>query len=464
MGSLFVCPVDYLSLARIKGLEPIGSQEVSSMNTTNLSQAILTAPDQSSPTSSPLRIKDDLSKGKLLTSKHGPSTHSVHSGKKPNPYHSLIEPVVQTATYTFENTADLCNFMEARMWGQAEGRSEYGRYGNPTVAAAESRLAALEGAGDAVLFSSGMAAITTVLLAMLPTGAHLVITDDCYRRTRQFCATFLKRLGITCSVVSMGDYTALEGAIRPETRLIVSESPTNPYLRVLDLEALAGIAHRHRVKTLVDATFATPLNVRPLEWGIDLVVHSATKYLAGHNDLLAGVVAGETGLIASLRDALGVMGAISDPHNAGLLVRGLKTLGLRIERQNRSGQAVAEFLEAHPAVEQVWYPGLKSHPDHEIAAAQMKGFGGVVSFTVRGDLETASRVVDALQIPQLATSLGGPESLVSQPALMAHYDLSSEERRALGIRDNLIRLALGIEDTEDLIKDLGQALDVVINN
>jgi len=429
------------------------------MDSTDVIQDALTAQDQRGPASDLLRLEDGLSSEKPPTSRRGPSTQAVHGGKKPNPYHSLIEPVLQTAT--FEDTADLCGFMEARMWGQAGDRTEYGRYGNPTVAAAESRLAALEGAGDAVLFSSGMAAITTVLLAMLPTGTHLVITDDCYRRTRQFCATFLKRLGITCSVVPMGDYGALERAIRPETRLLVSESPTNPYLRVLDLEALAGIARRQRVKTLVDATFATPFNVRPLEWGIDLVVHSATKYLAGHNDLLAGVVAGEAGLIASLRDALGVMGAISDPHNASLLVRGLKTLGLRIERQNQSGQAVADFLEAHPAVERVWYPGLKSHPDHAVAAAQMKGFGGVVSFTVRGDLEAASRVVDALQIPQLATSLGGPESLVSQPALMAHYDLSSEERRALGIRDNLIRLALGIEDTGDLISDLGQALKVV---
>lgn len=428
------------------------------MNSTDVIQDALTAQDREGAASGLLRLEEGLSREKPPTSERGPSTQAVHGGKKPNPYHSLIEPVLQTATYTFEDTADLCSFMEARMWGQAGDRTEYGRYGNPTVAAAEARLAALEGAGDAVLFSSGMAAITTVLLAMLPTGAHLVITDDCYRRTRQFCATFLKRLGITCSVVPMGDYGALEKAIRPETRLLVSESPTNPYLRVLDLETLAGIARRHRVKTLVDATFATPFNVRPLEWGIDLVVHSATKYLAGHNDLLAGVVAGEAGLVASLRDALGVMGAISDPHNASLLVRGLKTLGLRIERQNQSGQAVAEFLEAHPAVERVWYPGLKSHPDHVVAADQMKGFGGVVSFTVRGDLEAASRVVDALQIPQLATSLGGPESLVSQPALMAHYDLSSEERRALGIRDNLIRLALGIEDTQDLIDDLEQAL------
>ncbi|HNB54407.1 MAG TPA: aminotransferase class I/II-fold pyridoxal phosphate-dependent enzyme, partial [Anaerolineales bacterium] len=397
-----------------------------------------------------------------LTIPHGPSTQSVHGGaKRHNPYHAIIDPVVQTATYTFKDTADLCEFQEAHMWGLAHDRTEYGRYGNPTVQAVEQRLAALEGADAALLFSSGMAAITTVLLAMLPTGAHVVMTDDCYRRTRQFCNTFLKRLGITCTLTPAGDYAALEAAITPNTRLLLSESPTNPYLRCLDLERFAEIGRRHRIKTLIDATFATPFNVRPLEYGIDLVTHSATKYLSGHNDLLAGVVAGEAGLIHSLKSSLGVLGAIADPHNAALLQRGLKTLGLRLERQNQNGQAIAEFLESHPKIEQVWYPGLKSHPDHTIAARQMKGFGGVVSFTVKGDLHAASRFIDAVQIPIIAASLGGVESLIEQPALMSFYELSTEERLAVGIRDNLVRLALGIEDTEDLIADLGQALERV---
>jgi cystathionine gamma-synthase len=395
------------------------------------------------------------------TARLGESTQCVHSGRRVNPFGSVAEPIVQTATYTFENTADLCSFMEAQIWEPVKGRTEYGRYGNPTVEAAEARLAALEGADDAILFASGMAAITTILLAMLPADAHIILTEECYRRTRDFCQTFLKRLGITCTLIPMGDYDALEAAIRPETRLLVSESPTNPYLRVLDLERFVQIARQHHVKTLVDATFATPLNQRPLEWGVDLVVHSATKYLAGHNDLLAGVVAGDLGLIASLRRALGVMGAVSDPHNAALLQRGLKTLGLRLERQNQNGQAVAEYLEAHPAVERVWYPGLASHPDHEIASRQMGGFGGVVSFTLRGDLKTASDFIDALRIPLLATSLGGVESLVTQPALMSYYELSPEERWELGIRENLVRLALGIEDAPDLIADLEQALGLV---
>jgi cystathionine gamma-synthase len=389
----------------------------------------------------------------------GPSTAAVHAGTEhPHAYHSLTVPVVQTATYTFQNTADLCAFQEARLWGGAGGRVEYGRYGNPTVADCEARLAALDHGEDAILFASGMSAVTSVLLAMLPTGAHLVIGDDCYRRTRQFCLTFLKRLGITTTVVPMGDLAALEAAIQPNTRLIVSESPTNPYLRCVDLVGLAEIARRHGVKTLIDATFATPINQRPLDFGIDLVVHSATKYLGGHNDLLAGVVVGEAGLIASLRQALGVLGGVADPHTAALLTRGLKTLALRVLRQNENGQAVAAFLDAHPRVQRVWYPGLASHPDHAVARSQMLGYGGVVSFEVAGGLDDTSRVIDALTIPIIAASLGGVETLVEQPALMSYYELSTEERLAVGIKDNLVRLSLGIEDAADLIADLDQAL------
>ena len=391
----------------------------------------------------------------------GPSTLSVHGGRQPNPYHSISEPIVQAATYTFVDTEDLCYFKDQSLWGVVEDRYEYGRYGNPTIRSVEKRLACLEGAEAALLFSSGMAAITTTLLTLLPSGSHLVITDDAYRQTRQFCTHFLKRLGIACSVVPIGDYQALEASIRAETRLIFSETPTNPYLRVVDLERLADIAHRHRVTTVIDTTIASPLNLRPLEWGIDLVVHSATKYLAGHNDLLAGVVAGRAELIAPIHENLDMMGAIADPLNAAWLLRGLKTLGVRMERHNRNGQAVAEFLEQHPAVECVWYPGLASHPDHEIALRQMRGFGGMVSFTVKGDLDDTSRFVDALTIPQIATSFGGAESLVSQPAVMSYYELSSEERQELGIRDNLVRLALGIEDADDLIADLNQALSVL---
>jgi cystathionine gamma-synthase len=394
--------------------------------------------------------------------RHGSSTKAVHAGEhRPLPHHSLTLPIVQTATYTFKDTADLCSFMEAQMWGVKDGRIDYGRYGNPTVAAVEEKVAALDGGEDALLFASGMAAITTTLLSILRTGQHLIITDDSYRRTRQFCLTFLKRLGIECTVVPAGDLAAVEAAITPETRLLVSESPTNPYLRVVDLKRLTRIAKKHGLKTLIDSTFVTPINQRPLEFGVDLVLHSATKYLGGHNDLLAGVVVGSQSLISLIRENLGILGAVSDPQSAYLLQRGLKTLALRVQCQNSTAQAVAEFLEPHPAIRRVWYPGLPSHPDHEVACQQMQHFGGVVSFEIEGDLEATSRFIDAVTIPIIAPSLGGVESLIEQPALMSYYDLSSEEREAVGIKDNLVRLSIGVEDAEDLISDLTQALSGV---
>jgi cystathionine gamma-synthase len=392
----------------------------------------------------------------------GINTLSVHGGDNRARAHQAIPmPIIQTATYAFADTADLINFMQQKTWGNGiQGREEYGRYGNPTVQAVESKVAALEGAEDAVLFSSGMAAITSLLLASLPTGTHIVMTDDCYRRTRQFCLTFLKRLGIETTVVAMGDYEAMEAAIQPKiTRFLISESPTNPYLRIADLERIAEIAKRHKVQTIIDSTFGTPVNQHPLTYGIDYVTHSATKYLGGHHDLLAGVVAGKKSRISALRDSRGVLGGIVDPQNAYLLERGLKTLGLRVAQQNATGLTVAEFLEGHPKIERVWYPGLPSHPDHDVALKQMTGFGGVVSFEVYGALEETSRFIDKLEIPYIAPSLGGVDSLIEQPALMSYYEKTSEERLALGIKDNLVRFGIGVEDASDIIADLAQALE-----
>jgi len=393
----------------------------------------------------------------------GRSTRAVHGGtRRTKVYNSLTTPIVQTATYTFANTQSLIDFMEAKTWGDGDSREEYGRYGNPTVAAVEARLAALDNGEDAVLYASGMSAVTSLLLTVLPTDSHIVMTSDCYRRTRQFCQTWLKRLGIETSVVPAGDFVALEAAIIPkQTRFIISESPTNPYLRVADLERLADLGRTYRVRTVIDSTFATPINQRPLEWGIDFVVHSATKYLSGHNDLLAGVVVGGAARIKALKDARGVLGGVVDPQNAFLLERGIKTLGIRVRQQNATAQAVAECLEAHPKIERVWYPGLVSHPDHQVAAAQMEGFGGVVSFEVAGDLRDTGRFIDATKIPYIAPSLGGVESLIEQPALMSYYDKTTEERLALGIKDNLVRLSVGIEDTNDILDDLDQALRVI---
>ena len=395
----------------------------------------------------------------------GGSTRAVHGGRKrENAYHALNTPIVQTATYTFSSTQDLIDYMESKTWGDGaeEDREEYGRYGNPTVTAVERKLAALEGGGDAVLFASGMSAVTSLLLAILPAGAHIIMTNDCYRRTRQFCQTFLKRLGIETTVVNVGDYEAMEAAIIPrKTRFLISESPTNPYLRIADLEKLAELGRKYKVRTLIDSTFATPINQRPLEWGIDFVVHSATKYFSGHNDLLAGVVVGSADRIKALRDARGVLGGVVDPQNAFLLDRGIRTLGVRVRQQNQNAQTIAEYLESHPKIERVWYPGLASHPDHQIAASQMDGYGGVISFEVHGDLRTTGRFIDALQIPYIAPSLGGVESQIEQPALMSYYEKTTEERLALGIKDNLVRFAVGIEDTQDLLEDLEQALAVI---
>jgi cystathionine gamma-synthase len=385
----------------------------------------------------------------------GPSTVAVHAGEpRPKPGHSLATPIIQTATYTFADTQELKDHFEGKI-----ERVEYGRYGNPTQRIAEAKLAALEGAEDCLLFASGMAAMTTTLFAMLSRGTHVVVTDDIYRQTRRFLNQTLHKYGIEVSTVPAGDYEALEDAIKPTTRVLVSESPTNPYNRIVDLERFAGIGQRHRVKTVIDATFATPYNQRPLSYGVDLVMHSATKFLGGHNDLLAGAILGSRALIDAVRGLQGVTGAVVDPFVAYLLVRGLKTFPLRMERQNANAQAIAEFLAAHPRVAAVHYAGLASHPEHAIAKKQMRGYGGVVSFEVWGDLNAASRVVDACEIPHIAASLGGVESLIEQPAIMSFYELTTEERLAIGIKDNLIRYAVGIEDAEDLIADLARALD-----
>jgi cystathionine gamma-synthase len=302
-----------------------------------------------------------------------------------------------------------------------------------------------------------MSAIVTTLLAMVRPGMHIVITADSYRKTRVFVREFLAKFGVEHACVEP-NVAAIEAAITDKTRLIISESPTNPYLNCIDLGALARVARARRIKTMIDATLATPYNLRPIEHGIDIVVHSATKYLGGHNDLLAGVVVGRKDFIEAVREHQGMLGALASPFTAYMLIRGLKTFAVRMERHNRSAQRIAEFLAAHPRVEQVWYPGLVSHPTHAIAAAQMRGFGGLISFTVRGGLEDATRVVDRVRIPFLAPSLGGAESLIEQPTLMSYYEKTPAERAALGIRENLIRMSVGLEDCDELIADLDQAL------
>lgn len=390
------------------------------------------------------------------------STQAVHAGERRYRAHdSLTVPIVQTSVYTFANTGALVDFLEERMFWDEPEREEYGRYGNPTVRAVEAKIAALEGGQDAILVASGMAAVTSTLLLMLNSGDHLILTNDCYHSTLEFCRKFLPRFGIESTVVPCGDFAALEAAIRPNTKLIFSESPTNPFMRCLDFPRLVEIARGHGIKTVVDTTFATAVNLRALDYGVDVVIQSVTKYLAGHNDVMAGAIIGSFDLLTPLRQSQAMLGCIVDPHAAYLILRGIKTLALRVARHNANGLAVAQFLEAHPKVRRVWYPGLPSHPDHAVAAASMHGFSGVVSFEIDGDATRAHAFIDALRIPTVGPSLGGVESLISPLALMGFAQVPPEEREALGIRDELIRFCIGIEETDDLLADLTQALESI---
>ena len=386
----------------------------------------------------------------------GPSTTAVHAGEaRQKPGFSITDPIFASSTYTFRDTQSIIDFIEEK-----QPREEYGRYGNPGERVVEDKLAAIEGGEAAILYASGMAALVGLLMAHLNAGEEIVFFDECYHRSREFCRKHLTRFGVVFREVPTCDYAAMEAAITPRTKFIVSESPTNPHLSVVDIARFADIGRRHGVLSLIDATLCTPYNLRPLELGVDFVLHSATKYLGGHNDLLAGVVIGGQQKLEPVRHLRGIMGGVNSPHNAYLLERGLKTLALRMERHNANGLAVARFLEGHPRVERVLYPGLESHPYHALAARTMRGFGGLVTFFVKNaDWRQTARVIDAVKIPRIGPSLGGVESLIEQPLVMSYWNYSPAERATFRISDNMIRLACGIEDSADLIADLAAALD-----
>lgn len=384
-------------------------------------------------------------------------TDAVHAGVPRARLERGVAPAIaQTATYTFADTAELERFQRGE--DPDPERQEYGRYGNPTVREVERRVAALDGAEDALLFTSGMAAVTTAILALVKAGDHVVLFRDAYRRTRQFVAGTLARFGVEHTLVEPTSIEGLSKALRPRTRLVITESPTNPYLRCVDLDALSAVCRQARVKSMVDATFATPLLARPLSHGVDLVIHSATKYLSGHNDVLGGTISGSASLISLVRDLRSVLGGVIDPHAAALIGRGMKTLALRVERQSQTALAVARALEGHPEVARVHYPALASHPDHEVAVRQMRGGGGVVSFEIKGGRERAARLVDRCRLALIAASLGGVETLIEQPAIMSYHELDEEQLAAIGIAPGLIRLAVGVEETEAVVADLLQGL------
>ncbi len=394
-------------------------------------------------------------------SKWHPATLAIHGlGRLPKAHHAVSTPIMHTSNYYFDTADEVEDFMRAKGQGRVIREHEYARYGNPTQQETERKLAALEGAERAVLYSSGMAAVLLTIMTFMKPGGHIIFTGDCYRQTRDFATNFLGKFGMDYSIADP-TADAIEKAIKPNTNIIFTESPTNPYLRVLDIPAIVKVAKARRIMTIIDATLATPYNIKPIEMGVDVVLHSATKYMGGHNDLMAGVALGSAPLMTDLYKMQRMLGATPGPLTCFLLERGLKTFGMRMEHHNRAGLAVAQMLEAHPKIEKVWYPALQSHPDHKIAMEQMKGFGSVISFLVKGGNAETRKFIDALDLFLITPSLGGSESLVTQMWAMSFFDYSEEYRRNIGMVDNLVRLALGLEDVDDLIADLKQALDQI---
>jgi cystathionine gamma-lyase len=377
---------------------------------------------------------------------HRFATRAVHAGQAPDPTSgAIMPPIYQTSTYVQEAL------------GKPRGGYEYARVQNPTREAMESNVAALEGARHGIAFASGLAAIEAIT-KRLSAGDHVIYEENVYGGTHRMFVTVLARLGLRFTAVDSRDPQAVRDALRPETRLIHIETPTNPMMRLADIRAIAGIADDAGIPLCVDNTFASPYNQLPLELGARLVMHSSTKYLNGHSDVIGGVVVTSDDAVADeLRYMQKATGGVPGPMDAWLVLRGTKTLHLRMEAHNRNGQRIAEFLEAHPAVERVHYPGLASHPQHDLARAQMRGFTGMISIEL-GTLERARKVVEATRLFALAESLGGVESLIGHPALMTHASIPAESRARMGISDALVRLSVGIEDVEDLMADLDHAL------
>jgi cystathionine beta-lyase/cystathionine gamma-synthase len=365
----------------------------------------------------------------------------------------LSTPIYQTATFEAANCEEQVRVIPTDMF--------YTRYGNPTCTAAETAVAELEGTDGALLFASGMGAITTSILALVKAGEHIVAQQDIYGGAVKFLSSWLPKLGVETTFFETNNFKECERAIRPNTRILYLESPTNPTLRLVDLHHAAAVARKHKLISMIDSTFATPVNQQPAEFGIDLVLHSGTKYFAGHSDLICGIAAGRKDLIEQIHSTRTIIGGTMDPHAAWLLLRGIKTLVVRMERQNDNALKIAEYLAEHDRVRQVHYPLLRSHPQRALAMEQLKGGGGVLSFEVDGTTEDARRVAESLTLFTLAPSLGGVDSLVTLPVITSHGMVSPEHRAKMGVTDQLIRLSIGIENADDLIEDLDQALTKV---
>jgi len=378
----------------------------------------------------------------------GFATKAIHVGQEPDPATgAIIVPIYQTSTFVQEAL------------GKHKGY-EYARTANPTRSALERNLAALEGGEHAFAFASGMAAIN-VLMTLLKSGDHVVAGHNLYGGSFRLFERVLKDFGLTFSYVNTARIDGLAEALQPDTRLVFIETPTNPVMEISDIAAIAAIVHRRGIPLAVDNTFMSPYLQRPLELGADLVVHSTTKYLNGHSDGVGGAVILKDGTFAErLRFLQNAAGAVLGPMDSWLVLRGVKTLAARMELHNRNGMAVAQHLAGHPKVKQVHYPGLPSHPQHELAKRQMRGFGGMISFET-GSLENAGLVLRSVRLCSLAESLGGVETLISHPASMTHASVPPADRARIGITDGLVRISVGIEDIEDILEDLDQALEKI---
>ena len=378
----------------------------------------------------------------------------VHEGEAPDPVTgSVTPPIYQTSTFAFPTNESMADFMNEQKAGYI-----YTRLGNPNFTVAEAKIARLEGAENALMVSSGMAAVATALMASCGSGDHLIAHADIYGGTFGLLHDLLPRFGVETSFMDLRDPAALGAALRPETKVVYLETPSNPTLRLADIAAIAEIAHSRGVQVIVDNTFATPVNQQPLALGADAVIHSGTKYLNGHSDVIAGAIAGTAEFILACSDVARKLGGTLNAFDAWLLGRGLKTLGLRVGKQNENGQAVAEYLATHAAVREVLYPGLPSHPQHLLAKRQMKGYGGVLSVRLQGGQEAIDRFLDRVQLFARAVSLGSVESLITQPVAAVHRFVPPEFQAMGGITTDLVRIAVGIEDADDLIRDLAQAL------
>ncbi len=385
----------------------------------------------------------------------GLGTQAVWSGEQGERWANATQVAVALSVSFGYKTVD--EWLEVAL-GKKPGHI-YGRNTNPTVAAFEDKVRDLEGAEAATSFASGMAAISNTLFTLLSPGDRVVSIKDTYGGTNKLFVEFLPRFQINVTLCDTTDHDAIEAAVAKGCKLLYLETPTNPTIKVVDIARLTAAAHRHGALVAVDSTFATPINQRPLELGADLVIHSATKFLGGHADALGGVVCGAKSLIDRIYHFREINGACLEPMSAYLLLRGMKTLHLRVRQQNESALAIARFLDAHPKVAKVYYPGLPTHENHEIASRQMKGFGGVLSFALHGGFEEVKKFLPRLRYVNLAANLGAVETVAGPPATTSHVESTPEERAASGIPEALIRYSVGVEDTEDLIADLRQALD-----